>query len=48
MTKQTLLLTGGSGMVGRNILEHPRAANWTLLAPGSRELDLTDAGAVAT
>lgn len=46
MAKQTLLLTGGSGMVGRNILEHPSASDWTILAPASRELDLTDAGAV--
>ena len=46
MTRQTLLLTGGSGMVGRNILEHPAAGDWTILAPASRELDLTDAGAV--
>ena len=47
MAKQTLLLTGGSGMVGRNILEHPSAGDWTILAPASRELDLTDAGAVS-
>lgn len=46
MTSQTLLLTGGSGMVGRNILEHPAADDWTILAPTSRELDLTDARAV--
>lgn len=46
MTRQTLLLTGGSGMVGRNILEHPAAGDWTILVPASRELDLTDAGAV--
>nr|WP_321482399.1 GDP-L-fucose synthase [uncultured Cohaesibacter sp.] len=46
MTKKTLLLTGGSGMVGRNILEHPAASDWTILAPGSKELDLTDARAV--
>lgn len=46
MAKKTLLLTGGSGMVGRNIFEHPRAADWTILAPTSRELDLTDAKAV--
>lgn len=46
MTRQTLLLTGGSGMVGRNILEHPAAGDWTILAPVSRELDLTDTGAV--
>lgn len=47
MAKQTILLTGGSGMVGRNILEHPSAGDWTILAPTSRELDLTDAEAVA-
>jgi GDP-L-fucose synthase len=41
----TLLLTGGSGMVGRNIREHARAADWTILAPSSTELDLTDARA---
>ncbi|MEQ9692946.1 GDP-L-fucose synthase [Shimia sp. SDUM112013] len=46
MTKGTLLLTGGSGMVGRNILEHPLATDWEVLAPTSRELDLTDATAV--
>jgi len=41
----TLLLTGGSGMVGRNILEHARAGDWDILAPSSAELDLTDARA---
>ncbi len=47
MTKHgTLLLTGGSGMVGKNILEHPLAAGWEILAPGSGDLDLTDARAV--
>lgn len=46
MAKQTLLLTGGHGMVGRNVLEHERAKDWTILAPSSRELDLTDAQAV--
>ncbi|MCQ0091593.1 GDP-L-fucose synthase [Roseovarius sp. M141] len=43
----TLLLTGGNGMVGSNIREHPRAADWTILAPSSRDLDLTDATATA-
>lgn len=46
-SKATLLLTGGSGMVGQNIQEHPRAAEWTVLAPRSAELDLTDAAAVS-
>ena len=43
----TLLLTGGSGMVGRNIQDHPLAAEWDILAPRSRALDLTDAAAVS-
>lgn len=47
MARRTLLLTGGSGMVGRNILEHRQAAQWNILAPASGELDLRDAGAVA-
>lgn len=42
---RTLLLTGGAGMVGRNIQEHPRAGGWKIVAPGSDELDLTDAAA---
>jgi GDP-L-fucose synthase len=41
----TMLLTGGAGMVGSNIREHARAADWTILAPSSRELDLTNAAA---
>ena len=40
------MLTGGSGMVGRNILEHPRAVDWSILAPSSFELDLTNGGQV--
>ena len=43
---KTLWLTGGSGMVGRNIQEHPAAADWRVLAPSSRDLDLTDQAAV--
>jgi GDP-L-fucose synthase len=42
----TVLLTGGTGMVGRNILEHSSATDYTMLAPCSNELDLTDAAAV--
>lgn len=40
--KGVVLLTGGGGMVGRNILEHPAAAEWNFVAPRSSELDLTD------
>lgn len=43
-----LFLTGGGGMVGRNIRAHDRAAHWDILAPTSAELDLTDASAVRT
>lgn len=35
-----ILLTGSSGMVGRNILEHRDISNYNLLTPSSRELDL--------
>lgn len=44
--KFRLLITGGSGMVGRNLREHPAIAGWKVLAPSSAELDLTDAAAV--
>ena len=40
--KKTLLITGSTGMVGRNLLEHPAASNWDILLPSSGELDLTD------
>jgi GDP-L-fucose synthase len=43
----TLLLTGGSGMVGKNILESPLATDWEILAPSSHDLDLTDAHEVS-
>ncbi|MEC3906296.1 GDP-L-fucose synthase [Tamlana sp. 2201CG12-4] len=37
-----VLLTGASGMVGRNILEHHSINEYTLLKPSSRELNLLD------
>ena len=37
-----VLLTGGTGMVGRNVLEHPAAASHQFVAPTRRQLDLTD------
>jgi len=40
-----LLLTGGRGMVGRNI--QAAARGWDVVAPTSDQLDLTDAGAVS-
>jgi GDP-L-fucose synthase len=45
-TNNTMLLTGGTGMVGQNIQEHSSADDYTILAPTSNELDLTDAAAV--
>lgn len=42
MTKRaTIFLTGGTGMVGSNIQEHPKSNEYTLLAPTSKEVDLT-------
>ena len=41
-----MLLTGASGMVGRNLLEHPQLSAWEVLTPGRVQLDLTDFAAV--
>jgi GDP-L-fucose synthase len=41
-----VLLTGGAGMVGRNITEHPGTMGWELLTPTRAELDLERADAV--
>jgi GDP-L-fucose synthase len=46
MNKPKLLLTGGGGMVGRNLLEHPAMAEFDVFAPRSSELDLRDFAAV--
>lgn len=35
-----VLLTGGNGMVGKNILLFPEAKKYTFLSPNSKELDL--------
>lgn len=42
MGRPRILLTGGGGMVGRNLLEHTGVANFEMLAPRSSELDLRD------
>ncbi len=39
--KKSILLTGGSGMVGSNVRDHLQA-NYTLYAPSHTELDLLD------
>jgi GDP-L-fucose synthase len=41
-----IVLTGGGGMVGQNLLEHPSLAGFDVLAPRSGELDLRDFNAV--
>lgn len=46
MSKVKILLTGGGGMVGRNLLEHPAIGEFDVLAPRSSELDLCDFNAV--
>lgn len=40
MSKIKIFLTGGSGMVGQNILNHLNSINFTFLAPKKNELDL--------
>ena len=45
--KPKILLTGGGGIVGRNLLEAAAAQNIEIIAPSSRELDLLDQSAVA-
>lgn len=46
MSKLRVLLTGGGGMVGRNLLEHAAIGEFDVLAPRSSELDLRDFSAV--
>ncbi|MDF3854289.1 GDP-L-fucose synthase family protein [Paracoccus sp. P2] len=41
-----LFITGGHGMVGRNLRAHPGIAAWQVLAPARTELDLCDADAL--
>ena len=38
----TLLLTGGSGLVGRNIQNHYASNKWNIIAPSSNDLNLMD------
>lgn len=42
-----IFITGASGMVGRNIVEHPLMAKHLLLTPNSKELNLLDSSAVS-
>ena len=42
-----IFVTGAAGMVGRNLLADPRAADHEMLAPDRGDLDLADAAATA-
>ncbi len=46
MVIKRVLLTGGSGMVGRNILEHPASLSFEIIAPDRSELNLLGKNAV--
>ena len=37
-----ILITGGTGMCGKNILENPEISKMDILSPSSHELDLLD------
>lgn len=41
-----IFITGATGMVGRNLLEHPELESYEVLTPGSSELNLLDYEAV--
>ena len=41
-----ILVTGASGMVGKNIVEHSGFSGYEVLSPSSRELNLLDPGSV--
>lgn len=43
-----ILITGGSGFVGHNVKEYLQERGYSVLAPGSRELDCIDETAVET
>jgi len=44
--RKLILVTGGTGMVGRNVLEHRHMRRYEVIAPTRRELDLLDGAAV--
>lgn len=41
-----VLVTGGSGFVGKRVVAHLKKLGWEVLAPGHRELDITDGSAL--
>ncbi|MBM3939020.1 MAG: NAD-dependent epimerase/dehydratase family protein [Sphingomonadales bacterium] len=47
MTRKHVLLTGSSGMVGRNLMEHPEIGRFKITSPSRKDLELQDSRAVA-
>ena len=41
-----VLLTGSTGLVGKNVLEHPRLNEFEMVTPTSKELNLLNYDAV--
>lgn len=44
--RKVLILTGGTGFIGKNLLESSLASKYRILAPSHKELDLLDADSV--
>lgn len=44
--RPSLLVTGGSGLLGSHLMRSPELASWDVVAPPSRLLDVRDASAV--
>jgi dTDP-4-dehydrorhamnose reductase len=40
--RRIMLVTGASGFLGRHLVRGPATANWELIAPNSRAMDITD------
>jgi GDP-L-fucose synthase len=47
MADEHVLLTGSTGMVGRNLIDHPEIKRFRVTSPSRKELDLQDSRAVA-
>ena len=43
-----IMITGGNGMVGRNLLDHPLASKFSILSPSRGEVDLFSKVAIGT
>ena len=45
--KKIILLTGGSGMVGKNIKNHKCSSDYEILSPTSSDLNLLKSGEIS-